>query len=300
MGGTSSSGLMLGSSGPSAAPGLRAPSPVTPASSPPAGPYGTPEPRPVRWLPALGFGIVAAIVGGLVWGLILGVTKFMSAWVAIIIGIFIAWAVQKGAKRASGGLIVPVALLTYSSVFLGWIVAISMWIAPYGGSPLDAIVHFSDIVALAPWDFVLSFVFATVGVAAGAWSLWQKMRSERAYRALPPTLFTPPASAGPGSAAAAARPVLRATERSATRAALEVLLPPPEAHVVSASYNTWNGMAEVLVDGRPAAKGRVWGMSKTLEVSVGGGVGHGFRFVFRGAVRPTIDVSLDGTPLGIV
>ena len=57
---------------------------------------------------------------------------------------------------------------------------------------------------------------------------------------------------------------------------------------------------EVLVDGRPFAKSRVWGMSKTIEVPLGSAVMQHLRFVFRGAVKPIIDVFLNGAPLGTV
>ncbi len=294
---------MLGSSGAASAPGLRAPSPSAPL---PGGPYVPLQAPRVRWLPALGYGLLATLVGGLVWGLILGVTEFMSAWVAIIIGVFIAWAVQKGAVRTSGGLIAIVALLTYVAVFFGWIVAISMWIAPLGGSPIDAFAVFPIVVERFPGDIALSFVFGTVGVAAGAWSIWQKMRSQRTYRALPPPLYAPPSPGSPaaalptGSVPNVERPTLRAVERTATRVAVEVRLPAPEAHVVNAAYNTWNGMAEVFLDGSPFAKGRVWGMSKEIGVPLGGSSVRTLLFRFRGAVKPTIDVSLDGAALGTV
>lgn len=277
------------------------PSPVTPVAGPGGRPFGPQESRQVHWLAAIGLGLLAAIIGGIAWGAILAVTEYIFFWGAIIIGLFVAWAVQKGAKRASGGLIVLAGLLTIFSIFFGQIVAIAIVIAPFGGSPLDAILFYPEFVALAPVDVAISYIFAMVGVAAAAWYLYQQLRSERMYRALPPPLFGYPSPAAPGgSATGVERPTLRATERSATRVAVEVRLPSPEAHVVAASYNTWNGMAEVLVDGRPFAKSRVWGMSKTIEVPLGSAVTQHLRFVFRGAVKPMIDVFLNGAPLGTV
>src|SRR5437867_3205623 len=94
--------------------------------------------RGVRWAPAIGFG----------WGAIILATGYISALVAIIIGLFIGWAVHKGARVVSTGIIALGAIFTLLSIFLGQLTALSMYAAPYGATPLDVIAAYPRIVSL--------------------------------------------------------------------------------------------------------------------------------------------------------
>jgi hypothetical protein len=255
----------------------------------------------VRWGPAIGYGLGAALAGGLIWGLIAAVTGYIFGFGAIAIGLFIAWAVWKGGGHASPGLIAVAFGLTLFSVYLGEITALSILLAPYGIGPVTVIARYFSVVAEFPGDTLPSYFFGLLGAGFAAYSSWTRLKAERAQRErvlsppFQPAGFTPLASAG-GFASTA--PSVQVLESTVTRAAVRVDIGPPTPHIVEASYSTWNGMAIITMDGRPFAKTRVWGMSKQVDVPLDGASGRALTVHFRGAARARIEVLLDGRSIG--
>ena len=253
--------------------------------------------RGVRWAPAIGFGFGAALVGGLVWGAIILATGYIFGLVAIIIGLFIGWAVHKGARVVSAGIIALGAIFTLLSIFLGQLTALSVYAAPYGATPLDVIAAYPRIVSLAP-KVLLDYVFSMFGVFASARYLWRQRPSAQPR---PPYPFAAPFGAPggvPGSVSTNGSSV-HVVERGMAKVAVEVRVAGPRPHTVRASYSTMTGKAQVLVDAVPFTSTRVWGLSKEVHVPLDGGTTHTVSLTFRGASSPQIDVRLDGAPLPV-
>jgi len=55
--------------------------------------------KPVRWGPALGYGLLIALVGGAIWGVVAAATGYIFSLMAIVMGFAVAWGLAKGAGR---------------------------------------------------------------------------------------------------------------------------------------------------------------------------------------------------------
>ncbi len=241
-------------------------------------PYASPHATTVHWGAALTFGLGAAFLGGIVWGVIAAVAGYIFLWGGIIIGVFVAWAMDKGAGRVTGGLIGAAALLTFLSVVIGDITALSIIGASIGISPADIIAHYPQILALAPGEAALTYIFGAIGIAASVYFLWTKMKAERTpklWAPYPPPLAIPyiasPAGmpAAPPAAPPVGPPVVEDTSRRGT-AGVRVRIRTTPEHVLEATYRTLTGLAVVTVDGRPFSQTRIWGPEDSVMATVGG------------------------------
>lgn len=255
-----------------------------------------PQFRPVRWGAAFGYGLLAAFAGGVVWGLIAAATGSIFGLVAIIIGALVAWAMRKGAGRVTIGVIAVAAILAVFAVFVGEIVAFSIFIAPLGGTPLDVIVFYPQIVAESPGDTLFAYFFGLFGVAAASRYLWRELQVQKAGRPAPTTFVTaPPGSFAQATSVEGIRVDL--LERKRTRVTARVSVGPPEPHMIDFSFESLMGTARVTLDGRPFEKTRVWGREKIVEVPIGGQPPRTVSARFWGTVRPQIDVRVGSTLL---
>ncbi|MGQ0797097.1 MAG: hypothetical protein ACT4OI_04425, partial [Methanobacteriota archaeon] len=260
-------------------------------------------PGAMRWGPAIGYGFLAALLGGAVWGVILGVTEYIFALLAVGIGAFIGWAMRRGAGRVSVGVIGVAAVLTLFSVYIGEIVAISIWIMPLGGTPADAVAIYPLVAAGSPGDTFLSYVFGLIGVAVSARYLWREMGAQRyAERA---SGYPPIGMRGPGGevgpppvpttlTAAAPLPSVEVRIRKSTRVLARVTVPTPDSHSVDLEFESLFGTATVEVDGKRHTKVRVWGREKVVDLELPGTNPQKLSVRFWGSVTPRIDISWNG------
>lgn len=266
----------------------------TETASPPSRPADTQRPN---WLAALGAGFLVAVACAIVWGLISALTGYIFGIAAVFIGLAVAYAMKWGAKHITMP-VIPVAFaLTVFAVFLGDVLAwtLALATAGYDVGMTDVLAHYPDLLAISPIDALLVYVFGVVGAGAGAASLYREMRSRNVpkYYAINRPLF---GSDLPGGEA----PKFEVLDHGTTRATARITVPMTPPHTVVATYENMLGGASVEVDGAPFQKVHVIGLEKVMQVPLEGTPPHVMNIRFSGAIRPRIDVRLDGRLVGEV
>ena len=236
--------------------------------------------KPVRWGPALGYGLLIALVGGAIWGVVAAATGYIFSLMAIVMGFAVAWGLAKGAGSVTGAVILLGVVLTMFAVFLADIVGISI---VAGVSPLDVLAAYPEIVALAPGETAIAYVFGLIGASYGGYKLWQARRAQ----------LVPPPSPAPSTQGSSSMLGASQVTRGAHDVTLETAVPTSNPHRVRAYYTAMTGRAEVFIDDQFVAKTRVWGAKKEVAVPLSD-TAQQLSVRFRGTMAPEIDVLLDG------
>ncbi len=254
----------------------------------------------VNWRYAVFYGLVMAIFMGVIWGLFAIATGYIFVLLAIAIGYAIAWAVKTGAGSINIGAIMLSVVLTLFAVFIGDIVALTVLT---GASMFDVIAAYPAIMAVAPGDICLGYVFGLFGAFYAAWSLWRARTAAR-VRSLPPRIpsystatgttipHTGTSSASPGSS----KPSATVLARTLTHARVQVVFPPPASHTLDVDYETMYGIMTVILDGVQISSGRVWGSKKIVEVPMQASSSGTIRVRGFGIAKPKIEI-MDGSTL---
>lgn len=251
---------------------------------------------PVNWLGALGLGLGAAIGTAMAWALIAAVTGYVFGIAAVFIGILIAYSVAKGAKHITFAVIVLDIALTLLAVVLGDILGLTLvlvW-AGYDATFLGVLVHYPEIVSLAPGEAFVVYLFGFLGTAAGARRLYRLMKRQAEAAALASWVSTPAST----PAIATEAPKTEILEQTAAVARARVNIPMTPPHSVEATLDATSRHASIRLDASPFSDKLVSDKEMIVQVPLEGAPSHVLNVRFWRADRPRIDVRLDGTLIG--
>ncbi|HLE53786.1 MAG TPA: hypothetical protein VI999_00905 [Thermoplasmata archaeon] len=257
---------------------------------------GRAKPR-VDWIMGIAFGLPAALGTAVAWALVAAATGYVFALGAILIGVVVAYAVRRGAKRVTWAVITMSIAFTILAVFLGDVLALTIILvgAGFDVGPLDIIAYYPELLALAPVDALITYVFGLLGAGYGARWLYRQMRAQ--------TAAEHPSWAAQPSAASAARGVAPKTEildQGPARAAARLSVPMSPSHTIEASFGTLDGLANVRVDGSTHSEDRVTSGEKFVQVPLDGDPPRVLNLRFYASGRPRIEFRLDGILVGEV
>ncbi len=266
----------------------------------------------INWGRAVLYGLMMALLGGIIWGVIDAVIGYISTFVAIGIGLAVAWSTKKGAGNVTKGVMALSAILIIFSIFFGTIVALTIVASEFGLSILDVLAFYPEIIAFAPTEFALTYIFGLIGMIVGLIYLWSEMKYKRKIAVPYPgfdassygsqqTSYQTPTATGLQTPSFgqqlmhSTKPVVQKHQRETFRAMVQIQFQHPQSHMLVAEYETMTGKAFVWLDGSEVVNIRVWGRQKTTEVLLEGNPPSTVTLKFRGVVTPHIDVSVDGT-----
>ena len=122
---------------------------------------------------------LAALVGGVVWGGLEALTGRIFAAVAIVVGVFVAWAYRKGAGRVDAMGRVIGGAFTLAAVALGdtLMIAYQVWHdhPDFGFRPDRALFGYLYVWVKRPTALLPSLFFALIG----AWIAWKALQRPR-------------------------------------------------------------------------------------------------------------------------
>jgi len=246
----------------------------------------------VDWGMGLTLGLMTATAGGLVWGVLAGFTGYVFALASVVLGIFVASAVRRGAQRVTWPVILMSAAFTLFAIFIGDVIGLTIHFSRLG-APVgiqDVVLHYPEILALSTRETTIAYGFGILGIAAGANWLRKQMRKDAAIAA-PRRMARPEPRSAPSTG-----PTGQILERKVLRVAVRVVAT-SSGESIEATFRGLTRVATVEVGGTPFKKAVVWGFQKTIKVPVAGPKAQVVRFRFHGIGKPKIEVRVDGTLL---
>lgn len=246
----------------------------------------------VNWGMGLILGLMTATAGGLVWGVLVGFTGYAFALASVVLGIFVASAVRRGARRVTWPVILMSAAFTLFAIFIGNVIALTILFSRVG-VPVgiqDVVLHYPEILALSNRETTIAYGFGILGIAAGANWLRKQMRKDAAIAAPRRTARPEPRSA-PSTGL-----TVQVLERKLLRVAVRVVAS-SSGESIEATFRGLTRIATVEVGGTPFKRAVVWGLQKTIQVSVARPKAQVVRLRFHGIGKPKIEVRVDGTLL---
>lgn len=246
----------------------------------------------VNWGMGLILGLMTATAGGLVWGVLAGFTGYVSALASVVLGIFVASAVRRGARRVTWPVILMSAAFTPFAIFIGDVVGLTILFSRVG-APVgiqDVVLHYPEILALSTRETTIAYGFGILGTAAGANWLRKQMRKDAAIAA-PRRMARPEPRSAPSTG-----PTGQVLERKLLRVAVRVVAS-SSGESIEATFRNLTRIATVEVGGTPVRRSVVWGFQKTIQVPITGPKAQVVRLRFHGIGKPKIEVRVDGTLL---